>query len=77
MLLLVSCGSAKASSTDCGGWPVAPRTAFLGYFWGGVNAVAFALQLGLCPRLLRRFQEVELLIFTYITASLASVPLLL
>ena len=32
-----------------------PRTAFLGFFWGGVNAVAFILQLGLCPWLLRRF----------------------
>lgn len=32
-----------------------PRTAFLGFFWGGVNAVAFVLQLGLCPWLLRRF----------------------
>jgi len=31
-----------------------PRTAFLGFFWGGVNAVAFVLQLGLCPPLLRR-----------------------
>jgi AAA family ATP:ADP antiporter len=31
-----------------------PRTAFLGFFWGGVNAVAFVLQLGLCPWLLRR-----------------------
>ena len=26
-----------------------PRTAFLGYFFGGVNAVAFMLQVGLCP----------------------------
>lgn len=32
-----------------------PRTAFLGFFWGGVNAVAFILQLGLCPWLLGRF----------------------
>ncbi len=32
-----------------------PRTAFLGFFWGGVNAVAFVLQLGLCPWLLARF----------------------
>ncbi len=31
-----------------------PRTAFLGFFWGGVNAAAFLLQLGLCPWLLRR-----------------------
>jgi AAA family ATP:ADP antiporter len=44
-----------------------PRTAFLGYFWGGVNAVAFALQLGLCPRLLRRFQ---------VRHILAAIPLL-
>jgi ATP:ADP antiporter, AAA family len=44
-----------------------PRTAFLGYFWGGVNAVAFALQLGLCPRLLRRFQ---------VRGILAAIPLL-
>lgn len=32
-----------------------PRTAFLGYFWGGVNAVSFVMQLLLCPWLLRRF----------------------
>jgi ATP:ADP antiporter, AAA family len=31
-----------------------PRTAFLGFFWGGVNAAAFVLQIGLCPWLLRR-----------------------
>jgi AAA family ATP:ADP antiporter len=44
-----------------------PRTAFLGFFWGGVNAVAFAMQLGLCPRLLRRFQ---------VRHILAGIPLL-
>jgi len=44
-----------------------PRTAFLGYFWGGVNAVAFAIQLGLCPMLLRRFQ---------VRRILAAIPLL-
>jgi ATP:ADP antiporter, AAA family len=32
-----------------------PRTAFLGFFWGSVNAAAFFLQIGLCPWLLRRF----------------------
>ncbi len=32
-----------------------PRTSFLGFFWGGVNAVSFVVQLGLCPWLLRRF----------------------
>jgi AAA family ATP:ADP antiporter len=31
------------------------RTSFLGYFWGGVNAVSFLLQLALCPLLLQRF----------------------
>ena len=30
-----------------------------------------------CKGLLRRFQEIEILIFSYITASLASVPLLI
>ena len=44
-----------------------PRTAFLGFFWSGVNAVAFTLQLGLCPRLLRRFQ---------VRLILAAIPLL-
>ncbi len=44
-----------------------PRTAFLGYFWGGVNAVAFVLQLGLCSRLLRRFP---------VRIILAAIPLL-
>lgn len=44
-----------------------PRTAFLGFFFGGVNAVAFLLQLGLCPLLLRRFQ---------VRHILAAVPLL-
>ncbi len=32
-----------------------PRTAFLGFFWGGVNAVSFIVQLVICPWLLRRF----------------------
>lgn len=44
-----------------------PRTAFLGYFWAGVNAVAFTLQLGLCPRLLKRYQ---------VRLILAAIPLL-
>jgi AAA family ATP:ADP antiporter len=44
-----------------------PRTAFLGFFFGGVNAVAFLLQLGLCPLLLRRFQ---------VRYILAAIPLL-
>ena len=44
-----------------------PRTAFLGFFFGGVNAVAFLLQIGLCPLLLRRFQ---------VRPILAAVPLL-
>jgi AAA family ATP:ADP antiporter len=44
-----------------------PRTAFLGFFWGGVNAVAFVFQLGLCPRLLRRFP---------LRTILAAIPLL-
>jgi len=44
-----------------------PRTSFLGFFNGAVNAVAFALQLGLCPWLLRRFQ---------VRHILAAVPLL-
>jgi AAA family ATP:ADP antiporter len=44
-----------------------PRTAFLGYYFGGVNAVAFILQLGLCPWLLRRFQ---------VRSILAAIPLL-
>ncbi len=44
-----------------------PRTAFLGFFCGGINAVAFVLQLGLCPWLLRRFQ---------VRHILAAIPLL-
>lgn len=44
-----------------------PRTAFLGFFWGGVNAVAFVLQVGLCPWLLRRVP---------IRRILAAIPLL-
>jgi AAA family ATP:ADP antiporter len=44
-----------------------PRTAFLGFFWGGVNAVAFVLQIGLCPWLLRRVP---------IRRILAAIPLL-
>jgi ATP:ADP antiporter, AAA family len=44
-----------------------PRTAFLGYFNGGINAVAFVMQLGLCPRLLKRFQ---------VRHILAAIPLL-
>ena len=44
-----------------------PRTAFLGFFFGGVNAVAFLLQIGLCPLLLRRFQ---------VRPILAAIPLL-
>ena len=44
-----------------------PRTAFLGYFFGGINAVAFIFQLGLCPWLLRRFQ---------VRHILAAIPLL-
>ncbi len=44
-----------------------PRTSFLGFFFGGVNAVSFALQLGLCPLLLRRFQ---------VRHILAAIPLL-
>jgi AAA family ATP:ADP antiporter len=44
-----------------------PRTAFLGFFFGGVNAVAFLLQIGLCPLLLRHFQ---------VRSILAAVPLL-
>jgi AAA family ATP:ADP antiporter len=44
-----------------------PRTAFLGYFNGGINAVAFVMQLALCPQLLRRFQ---------VRHILAAVPLL-
>jgi len=31
-----------------------PRTAFLGYFWAGVNLFSLVLQLGLCPFLLSR-----------------------
>jgi AAA family ATP:ADP antiporter len=58
-----------------------PRTAFLGFFFGGVNAVAFGLQLGLCPRLLRRFQVHRILAavpLVYGAAALAAVaaPLL-
>jgi len=44
-----------------------PRTAFLGFFFGGINAVSFLLQLGLCPLLLRRFR---------VRTILAAVPLL-
>jgi AAA family ATP:ADP antiporter len=44
-----------------------PRTAFLGYFNGGINAAALIMQLGLCPRLLRRFQ---------VRHILAAIPLL-
>jgi len=55
-----------------------PRTSFLGFFYGGVNAVAFVLQLGLCPRLLRRFQ-VRLILaaipLAYGAAALAGVLL--
>lgn len=32
-----------------------PRTAFLGYFWGGVNLFSLVLQLGVCPLLLARW----------------------
>jgi len=58
-----------------------PRTAFLGFFWGGVNAVAIVLQLGLCPWLLRRFPLRLILAaipLLYGTAALAGVflPLL-
>jgi len=58
-----------------------PRTAFLGFFWGGVNAVAFLLQLGLCPWLLRRFPVRRILAaipLLYAAAALAGVflPLL-
>ncbi|MBM3293993.1 MAG: hypothetical protein FJY82_05655 [Candidatus Aminicenantes bacterium] len=58
-----------------------PRTSFLGFFFGGVNAAALILQLGLCPRLLRRFQ-VRLILagipLVYGAAALAGVflPLL-
>ncbi|MCX6560743.1 MAG: MFS transporter [Candidatus Aminicenantes bacterium] len=55
-----------------------PRTAFLGFFFGGVNAVAFGLQLGLCPRLLRRFQVRHILAaipLLYGAAALAGVAL--
>jgi len=31
-----------------------PRTAFLGYFWAGVNLFSLVLQLGVCPWLLSR-----------------------
>lgn len=44
-----------------------PRTAFLGFFWSGVNAAAFVLQLGLCPWLLRRYS---------LRPILAAIPLL-
>jgi len=53
-----------------------PRTAFLGFFFGGVNAVAFVLQLGLCPWLLRRFQVRRILAvipILYGAAALAGV----
>jgi AAA family ATP:ADP antiporter len=58
-----------------------PRTAFLGFFFGGINAVAFVLQLGLCPWLLRRFQVRHILAaipILYGAAALAgvAVPLL-
>jgi len=55
-----------------------PRTAFLGFFFGGVNAVAFVLQLGLCARLLRRF-PVRLILaaipILYMAAALAGAVL--
>jgi len=55
-----------------------PRTSFLGFFFGGVNAAALILQLGLCPRLLRRFR-VRLILaaipLVYGTAALAGVLL--
>jgi len=44
-----------------------PRTSFLGYFYGGINAVAFVMQLALCPQLLKRFQ---------VRHILAAIPLL-
>lgn len=44
-----------------------PRTSFLGFFWGGVNAMAFVLQVGLCRWLLRRFS---------LRPILAAIPLL-
>jgi AAA family ATP:ADP antiporter len=58
-----------------------PRTAFLGFFNGGINAVALILQLGLCPWVLRRFQVRHILAtipLVYGTAALAGVflPLL-
>ena len=58
-----------------------PRTAFLGFFWGGVNAVAFVLQLALCPWLLRRLPLRRILAaipLLYAVAALAGVflPLL-
>jgi AAA family ATP:ADP antiporter len=58
-----------------------PRTAFLGFFWSGVNAVAFVLQIGLCPWLLRRFALRRILAaipLLYAIAALAGVffPLL-
>jgi AAA family ATP:ADP antiporter len=55
-----------------------PRTAFLGFFWGGVNAVAFLLQVGLCPWLLRRFpiRRIHAAIpLLYAAAALAGVAL--
>lgn len=55
-----------------------PRTAFLGFFWGGVNAVAFLLQIGLCPWLLRRFaiRRIHAAIpLLYAAAALAGVSL--
>jgi ATP:ADP antiporter, AAA family len=55
-----------------------PRTAFLGFFFGGINAVAFLLQIGLCPLLLRRFQVRHILAavpLLYGAAALAGVAL--
>jgi AAA family ATP:ADP antiporter len=55
-----------------------PRTAFLGYFFGGINAVAFVLQLWLCPRLLKRFQVRHIMAaipLLYGAAALAGVVL--
>ncbi|MBN1197600.1 MAG: hypothetical protein JXA62_09360 [Candidatus Aminicenantes bacterium] len=44
-----------------------PRTAFLGYFWAGVNLFSLVLQLGVCPWLLSR---------TALRKVHASIPLL-
>jgi AAA family ATP:ADP antiporter len=55
-----------------------PRTAFLGFFWGGVNAAAFVLQIGLCPWLLRRVAIRRILAaipLLYAAAALAGVGL--